>query len=1073
MKPKIIHLLLALCIIGSLTTGCSQAAKKNRRLQSANAHFQAGDYDLAEIEYLNVLRFEQSNPIALRNLGVMSFEQGRIARAYALLSEAKKVSPEDLEVRVKLAQVLLVGGKPKEARDAAVLLLARQPTNETALLLLVESSLSTNDVKDAQQRLTSLKSVNQQVPGYHVAWATWQLRNRDPKAAEAAVRQALTLDPKSDLAHGALANLLVLKKDPTNALAEFKAAADLAPPRSVHRLQYVDFKIARGEVAAAKELLGQITKQTPDYLPASMRVAKIALAESRFADCESGLKSVLARDPAHLEAMLLLARLHLAQSQPDKAVAALERALKAFPKLSQIYYQLGVANLMQHDQAGAAKNLSQALALQPDFSEATLLLAELNVRRGDTAQAISALTKLTAQRPDLTSAQLLLATAYRASAKLDPALRIYQNLNRNFPTNPQPAFLMGLVEAQMKKPAEARRSFESALNFAPGFLAAAEQLVNLDLAEKRFSAALQRAQAQVDRTPTNPAPYVLLAGVYLAETNQAAAETTLLKVLAFAPDYTPANALLARLYVASNKQPEALKKLNEMVARNTNDLASWLQIAELHSAASNYSAAKQTYEKALAVNPRFVPALNNLAWIAAVRLGDLKLAYALASKAHDLRPGDPSTSDTFGWVLFRMGDYPRALTLIEESAKTLPQEPEIQYHLGLAHYMMGEQAPARLALQNALQLAREGEWRSDATQRLRLLDLGPVTASAAANAELDALSARLPDDPIVLLRQAALAEKAGAWDKAAASYSAALKLNPNLVTATIKLSQLLATKLNNPQKALELARRARELSPADPVTSHTLGRLAYDAGDFPWAISLLKESVAKLPGDPEVQFDFGLAAYSLGQISNATAAVQAAIAGGLPPPRLEQAKTFVRLQSLWRDPAQADAASAEVEALLKQQPDQVPALMVRAGIQERKGNFPAARDSYERILKATPSFVIAERQLALLYYDRLKSPAEAYPHALKAREALPQDAEVRRLLGILAYERGEFSRAGQLLLGSVARFPNDSEVAYRLGLTQYKLKQSQESKSNLTKALTLAPNSPLAPEAKRLLASLK
>ena len=1066
----------ALLLVGVallLAMGCSRDAKRAKYLKQAEAHFQAGDYDRAEIEYLNLLRIEQTNGVALRNLGLMAFEQGRALRAYGLLSEARKVSPEDLEVRLRLAQVLLSGGKPKEARDEALLLLARQPTNENTLLLLVDSSLGTNDLKDAQQRLASLRSGSEQVAGYHVAWAVSHLRQRDLKAAEASIRQALSIDPKSSLAHWAMANLHVLNHDSTNALAEFKAAADLAPPRSVHRLRYVDFKIATGELDAAKELINQMVKQAPDYLPASMRMAQISLAEHRFPECESVLKSVLARDSAHLEGMLLLARLSLAQNQPDQAVLALERALKVFPRLPQIHYQLAVANLTKNDLAAAAKNLNQALAIQPDYAEATMLLAELNVRRGDTSQAISALTRLVDRRPDLTSAQFLLATAYRAAAKLDPALRIYQNLSRNFPTNPQPAFLMGLVERQMNNTAEARRSFESVLTFAPGFLAAVEQLIGLDLAEQHFSAALERAQSQVDHMPTNPAPYVLLAGVQLVETNLPSAEATLLKAIALAPDYGPANALLARIYVTSNKHQAALKTLNEMVARDTNDLASWLKIAELHTAASNYPAAKQTYEKTLAVNPRYVPALNNLAWLSAIRFGDLKRAYELGSKAHDLRPGDAFTSDTFGWVLYLMGDYPRALGLAEESAKALPQEPEVQFHLGMAHYMMGEEAPARVALQNAIQLAREGDWRIDAAQRLSLLDFVPATADAKAAAELDALSARLAGDPILLLRQAAIAEKKGDWGKAAEGYSKALQINTNLVTATIKLSQLLAARLNNPQKALELARRARDLSPDDPFIAHTLGQLAYAAGDFPWAASLLQESLRRLPNDADVQFDFGLAAYSLGQVSNATAAVRDAIADGLQPPRSEQAKTFIRMYSLLRDPGQADASSAQVQELLKQQPDNVPALMVMAGIQERKGNFAGARDSYTRILKVMPAFAPADRQLAFLYFASLKSPSEAYVHAFKAREAFPKDHEVARLLGMLAYQRGEFAQAGQLLQEASARFPNDPEVLYRLGLTQYKLKQSKESKANLTKALAQAPNGQLALEAKRVLADLK
>ncbi len=1073
LKFKLALFLLTAGLIASLATGCSRQAKKDRHLQRAEVHFQAGDYDRAEIEYLNVLRIERTNAIALGNLGLMCFEQGRIARAYVLLSEASKASPDNLEIRLKLAQVFMSGGKPKEARAEAVELLARQPTNENVMLLLVDSSLTTNDLNDARQRLASLKPGGDQLPGYHVAWATLHLRNQDPKAAEVSIRQALALGPKSSLAHGAMAGLLVINKDPTNALTEFKAAADLAPPRSVHRLRHVDFMVAMGELAAAKELIDQLSKQTPDYLPFSMRVAQIALAERRFSDGERVLNSVLARDPTHLEAMLLAARLYVAQNQPAKAVLALERARKVFPRLPQIQYQLAVANLMQNDLAGAAKNLNQALAIQPDYPEAILLLAELNIRRGDTSQAIGDLAQLVERRPDLTAAQFLLATAYRAAAKLEPALRIYQNLSRNFPTNPQPAFLKGMVERQMNKDADARRSFEHVLSFAPDFISAVEQLINLDLAEQRFPVALQRAHSQVQRNPTNPAPYVLLAGVQLAETNLASAEATLLQALARTPDYGPANAMLARIYVASKKHQEALDKLSEMVARNTNDLASWLQIALLQSAASNYAAAKQTYEKAIAVNPRYLPALNNLAWLSAVHLGDLKRAYELGSKAHDLRPGDAFTSDTFGWVLYLMGDYPRALALLEESAKVLPQEPEVQFHVGMAHYMMGEEIPARLALQNALQLARESNWRSEAVQRLRLLDLVPATVDAAAAADLDALSSNLPGDPILLLRRAAIAEKDGDWSKAAANYSKALQINTNLVTATIKLSQLLAARLNNPQKALELARRARDLSPDDPLIAHTLGRLAYETGDYAWAASLLHESLRKFPKDPEVQFDFGLAAYSLGQVSNATTAVQAAIDDGLRPPLLERAKTFIRMQLLLRDPTLAASAFAEVQALLQQQPDYVPALMVMGAILEQRNESAAARDNYLRALKVMPAFAPADRRLAFLYYAGLKLTQEAYAHALKAREAFPQDVEVTRLLGILAYERKDFSRAGQLLLEAAARLPDDPEVIYRLGLTQYALKQTRESKGNLTKALALAPNSAFATKAKEALAELK
>jgi tetratricopeptide (TPR) repeat protein len=172
-------------------------------------------------------------------------------------------------------------------------------------------------------------------------------------------------------------------------------------------------------------------------------------------------------------------------------------------------------------------------------------------------------------------------------------------------------------------------------------------------------------------------------------------------------------------------------------------------------------------------------------------------------------------------------------------------------------------------------------------------------------------------------------------------------------------------------------------------------------------------------------------------------------------------------------PAPAHTQSAHAEELLRRQPDYVPALMVNALAKERTSDFAAARDIYERILKQMPFFTPANRKLALLYFQPLPDPQKAYAHATKAREAFPRDAQVARTLGILEYQRGEFSRAAQLLAESSQTLQTDAEVIYYLGAARYKLKQPKESKEHLTKALAMAPNSAFAIEAKRLLRELQ
>lgn len=1078
MKSKFALVCLVLSVALGFTLGCSRESKLVRHQQRAEARFQAGDYDAAEIEYRNVLRLDPGNALALRNLGLMSFEQGRIARAYVLLTEARKSRPDDLTIRLKLALLLPSTGKAREAREEALQMLSLQPTNAEVLMLLVDSSLATNDLQEARQRLEALAATAGTVPGYHLALGAAQLRNRETNAALASFQKALSLDPRSSAAHTALGGWHALHQDLTNALAAFKQASDLAPPRSVYPLRYADFLVATGDLAGGRALLEKVVQQTPDYVPALMRLAQLALAERRFPDCEGALKSVLNRDRDHLDALMTMARLRMAQNEPDQAIAELERALKVFPQVPPVHYQLASACLQKNDLSGAVKHLQNALTLQPDFTEATLLLAELNLRRGETPEAINSLTRLIQRRPGLVPAYYLLANANRASGRLDAALEIYRALGRSFPTNPQPAVLSGVVLRQQGRIADARKSFEHALSLSPDSLAIVEQLLNLDLFEQQFDSARQRAQREMERQPTNALAYVLLAKVHLAETNTAAAEAVLARALQVSPESPGANALLAQVYVTARKQDAALAQLREMVARNTNDLASWLMIAQLHSASSNYTAARDAYESILRLNANHGPALNNLAWICSEHLNEPRRAYELASQARNLQPRDPFTADTLGWVLYHNGDYVRALALIQESARVLSEEPEVLFHLGMTHYMMGEESAARVALQSALQLApRDAPWKPQAQERLQVLDLDPAAADAAVLASLQNLASRFPRDPIVLSRLAAVAARQGAFDKAAAAYEQALQINTNLVPVMVRLAELYSVNPRNPERAFALARRARGLEPADPQIAHTLGRLAYHsaqaASDFQWAHGLLQESARAFPDRAAVLFDAALASYSLGDLPAATNAMQRVLALQPDAELAASARQFLEFTALASRPDAVAAAAPRVAAVLQERPDDVPALWLQGLAQEARQDFASARNTYERILKLFPLFAPANKALAVVYATHLKDPQKAYDFAARAREAFPQDVQVARILGGLAYQRGEFPRAVQLLKESTTAYASDADLFYTLGFAHYKLKQSRESKEALAKAVALAPTSSFAPEAQKILAELK
>ena len=263
-------------------------------------------------------------------------------------------------------------------------------------------------------------------------------------------------------------------------------------------------------------------------------------------------------------------------------------------------------------------------------------------------------------------------------------------------------------------------SLRSGAELAPDFLPPLELLVDLDLDDKQPQAALRRVQEQIERRPKVPELQLLLAKIYLQQEDLAQAETTLLKIIELAPQLQTPYMLLARIYLSSGKTQQALDKLNSYVAR-TNDAPTQLQIGIIQDSLKNYPAAREAYEKALAANPKFGPALNNLAYLYCENLDQVGKAQELAERARQLYPADPSIADTLGWVFYRKGDFPKALTLLAEAATAAPNEPEIQYHLGMVRYALGQEGAARSALEMAVKSDKNFSGKEKARQNLAIL----------------------------------------------------------------------------------------------------------------------------------------------------------------------------------------------------------------------------------------------------------------------------------------------------------------------------------------------------------------
>jgi putative PEP-CTERM system TPR-repeat lipoprotein len=1069
---KKIPILFVIAVVTVFASGCSRKARTAQYLQRAERDFASGEYDRAEVEYSKVLQMDRENPAALGRLGTIYFQQERFPRAFPFLLACSQLATNNLDVRVMLGRLYKAAGKVDAAENQFNYVLGQRPADEEAPILLAEMALSTKEIEATRQKLKRLPVTGAGLAPVEVALATLAFREGDVKGAEASLQRAKTLNPKLSALHTALGNLHLTRNEMKDADAEFRAAADLALPRSERQIQYAEFKIHAGDIDAAKTFLEQITRKTPDFLPAWQGLADIAATQGKYEDSATYTAKLLARDPQNLGATLLRGRLELAKGETAKAIADLERVTSLYPKFPQGHYYLALAYLADSETERAVGSLNEALVSDPHDADAMLALAELKVRKGDFTSAIAMLRKLVRQEPKLVKAQLLLADACRRQGNPGDAVDVYRDLEKQFPESPEAPMLTGLVLVEQGRKEDARKAFERAQKVSTNKIAAAEQLVDLDLADKQYGAALQRVEKLMAQAPSAPEPPLLEAKIYLAENQTNQAESVLLKAVQGQPDFRATYLLLAQLYVTSHQHEKAMANLNQMLAKNPRDITAIMLMGMIQSELKDYPKARDTYEKLLGINPDFNPALNNLAYLYSERFGQIDKAYAMARRAHDLRPYDPSTADTLGWILYQKHQYSQALGLLQESADKLPANAEIQYHLGMVHYMMGEEESARNALQLAVQSGRQFTGKEEAGRCLDLLGLDPQTAAPGSRATLEERIAKQPDDPVALLRLGAVCERSGALDKAVQAYQSVLKLNANNIRALTALGRLYATRLHQTDKAFELAKTAHKLSPDDTDISHLLGSLAYETGDYKWSLSLLEETARKRAGEPQVNYDLALARYSVGRVADARAAMQTAAQGGADFAHATDAQCFLDMLSILDNPAQAAAAQDRVQQVLKRDGQYAPALMVLGAIDEQKGEKSAATQIYEKVLSHYPDFVPAEKRLAILYAREPGNDKRAYDLATKARESLPEDGELAKALGMVVYRQGDYSRAANLLKASDGGKGSDAESMYYLGMAQFQLKELAESRTTLRRALDLNLPAQQASEARRVLGQL-
>jgi Flp pilus assembly protein TadD len=119
------------------------------------------------------------------------------------------------------------------------------------------------------------------------------------------------------------------------------------------------------------------------------------------------------------------------------------------------------------------------------------------------------------------------------------------------------------------------------------------------------------------------------------------------------------------------------------------------------------------------LKPDHQQAYNALGYSLAERNVRLPEALTLIRKALELSPGEPSITDSLGWVEYRMGNRDEAIRHLRDAYRSQP-DAEIGAHLGEVLWVNGQTDEARRIWREARQRDADNDVLRETLARLRV-----------------------------------------------------------------------------------------------------------------------------------------------------------------------------------------------------------------------------------------------------------------------------------------------------------------------------------------------------------------
>jgi cellulose synthase operon protein C len=680
-----------------------------------------------------------------------------------------------------------------------------------------------------------------------LASAKEYLAKNDNKAAVIQIKNALQKNPSSGEARLMLGSALLEVGDVSAAEVELRKALELKQSPEQVLPQLAKAMLAQGQ---AKKVVDEFSKITMSSTRATadlqMTLATAYAAQGKPDLAQIALSAALVAEPGFAPALIAQARQKAVARDFDGALAITDEVIAKAPKSFEAWKLKGdVFYFLKNQPTEALAAYRKVVEIRPDIllghnGILTILLAQNNVT--EATKQLEELKKIAPNHPQTKYLQAQLAYQQR-DFKL--ARDLSQQLLKIAPDNPRGLQLAGAVELQLNSLLQAEALLAKAVQSAPDLVLARRLLILTYLRSGQPAKALAVLAPSLSKDNIDPENYSVAGEVYLQNGDIKKAEDYFSKATQLDPKDARKRTSLALTHMMSGKEDSAFGELQDISATDsgvTADLAlvsAHLRRKEYDKALSaidtfekkqpgkplasnlrgttqlakqDFPGARKSFERALAIDPTYFPAVASLAGLDMI---DKKPEEA-KKRFEAVLAKDPKNSQALlalAELAARSGSgKDEVASLIAKAVTANPTEAAPRLLLIDFYLRSKEDRQALSTAQNAVAAIPDNPDLLDALGRV-LQATGDTNQSIATFNRLVAMQPLSPK-PLMRLADAHMAAKNK--DAAAQSLRKALDIKSDLLEAQRGLVML---NLDGKKfaEALALSRSVQKQRPKEPI----------------------------------------------------------------------------------------------------------------------------------------------------------------------------------------------------------------------------------------------------------------